>query len=295
VLLDIGFGQGIRRDHHAERDDYIASHCQKAQMKWVHYNSAMTMNSTRLLVSVRNVTEAEAALAGGCDVLDIKEPNRGAMGMADSATIAAVLRRVRGAGSAVPLSIALGEIADWEPERAVPQLPSGIAYLKLGTAGLGNARDWGARLAMIIDRFGAKMHVEKKMCAETASEVEDQQAHWIAVGYADWELARGPRPEEVIAQAAQCGCEGVLIDTFSKGDQRLIDWLSIERLESLAALARGRCFLLALAGRLQIGDIPVMKTLCPDIVGIRSAACRGGIRNREIDAGAVRAFREALQ
>src|SRR5947209_7136474 len=105
----------------------------------------MTGSNPRLLVSVRNVSEAEAALAGGCDVLDIKEPGRGAMGMADLATIADIVRRVRDTDAAIPMSVALGEVMDWEKERSVPQLPDGIAYLKLGTAGLGNASDWGQR------------------------------------------------------------------------------------------------------------------------------------------------------
>src|SRR5947209_20487137 len=56
----------------------------------------------RLLVSVRNVAEAEAALAGGCDVLDLKEPGRGAMGMADISTIEAVLERTRTLDCALP-------------------------------------------------------------------------------------------------------------------------------------------------------------------------------------------------
>ena len=35
---------------------------------------------TRLLVSVRSAEEAEIALAGGADVIDVKEPRRGALG-----------------------------------------------------------------------------------------------------------------------------------------------------------------------------------------------------------------------
>ncbi len=251
-------------------------------------------NHPRLLVSVRNAAEAEAALAGGCDVLDIKEPEHGAMGMADPATIAAVVRRFRATDAAVPVSIALGEITDWEPERSVPQLPPEIAFLKLGTAGLGNSRDWRARLAAVIGRFNAAMRADTRMIGETAGEWTDQRMRWIAVGYADWEVARGPRPEEVIAGAATCGCGGVLFDTCLKGDQRLVDWLSLERLVSLAAMARARGLTLALAGKVQIGDLPTLSHVHPDIVGIRSAACRGGIRNCEIDVNAVRAFRNAL-
>ena len=38
-----------------------------------------------LLVSVRSGAEAEAALAGGADLIDVKEPTRGALGRADGA------------------------------------------------------------------------------------------------------------------------------------------------------------------------------------------------------------------
>ena len=42
---------------------------------------------TRLLVSVRNGQEAEAALAGGAHVIDVKEPARGSLGRADETTL----------------------------------------------------------------------------------------------------------------------------------------------------------------------------------------------------------------
>ncbi|MGE5192910.1 MAG: (5-formylfuran-3-yl)methyl phosphate synthase, partial [Deltaproteobacteria bacterium] len=242
----------------------------------------------RLLVSVRNAAEAEAALVGGCDVLDVKEPARGAMGMADPTAIAAVVARVGASHSSVPVSVALGEVAEWEGMPAVPRLPARIAYVKLGTAGLGSDAGWGRRLADVKRRFAADWR-------ETASDTEPDSVKWIAVGYADWESARGPCPAEVIDGAHECGCAGVLIDTFSKERGRLIDWLSIERLESLAALARSSSLEFALAGRLHVGDLPGIGAVCPDIVGIRSAACRAGIRTAEIDAAAVRSFREALQ
>ena len=36
---------------------------------------------TGLLVSVRSAEEAEIALAGGANLIDIKEPSRGALGL----------------------------------------------------------------------------------------------------------------------------------------------------------------------------------------------------------------------
>jgi uncharacterized protein (UPF0264 family) len=76
---------------------------------------------------------------------------------------------------------------------------------------------------------------------------------------------------------------------------RLLDWLDGARLKSLAAQARSLELTFALAGRLQIGDLPQVLAVGPDTVGIRSAACRDGIRSNAIDAIAVREFREALR
>src|SRR5262249_33169554 len=119
-------------------------------------------------------------------------------------------------------------------------------------------------------------------------------ARWIAVAYADGKVARGPRPEEIVDGARDCGFAGVLIDTHSKWHGGLFDWLSIEQLESLTAQARSRGLEFALAGRLQINDVPGIGLVSPDIVGIRSAGCLDGIRTNDIDAAAVRRFRDAL-
>lgn len=251
------------------------------------------LDAPRLLVSVRNPAEAEAALAGGCDLLDIKEPAHGALGMAAPATIAAIVVRIRSLHSSVPVSVALGEVAEWEGMQTVPRLPAQIEYLKLGTAGLGTAglgaeAGWAPRLVEVMHRFARGER-------ETASDGKCASVKWITVGYADWEIARAPSPEEVIEGARECGSAGILIDTFSKKHGRLFDWLSIERLESLAALARRDGLEFALAGRLQISDLPRLALVGPDITGIRTAACRTGIRTGEVDVAAVRRFREALQ
>jgi uncharacterized protein (UPF0264 family) len=85
-----------------------------------------------------------------------------------------------------------------------------------------------------------------------------------------------------------------LIDTFTKGNKRLTDWLNVDRLASLASLARSQGLVFAIAGSLRIGDLASLRTVGSCIVGIRSAACRAGIRTAEIDPAAVRAFRKAL-
>ena len=84
---------------------------------------------TRLLVSVRDVPEAEAALAGAADLIDVKDPAAGPLGRAPDATRAAIIAAVAGRR---PVSAALGE---WADERGpLPDL-TGLHWVKWGLAG----------------------------------------------------------------------------------------------------------------------------------------------------------------
>ena len=68
-------------------------------------------------MSVRNAVEARAAVVGSCDLLDIKEPSRGPLGMADRPRMVAIAEFAagcRGPATPLPCSAALGELVDWE-------------------------------------------------------------------------------------------------------------------------------------------------------------------------------------
>ena len=67
----------------------------------------------RLLISVRDLDEAQAALHGGCDILDIKEPHRGSLGMAPLDTIQQIVAYARREYPSVPITAALGEALDY--------------------------------------------------------------------------------------------------------------------------------------------------------------------------------------
>ena len=83
----------------------------------------------KLLVSVRSAGEARSALAGGADLIDVKEPSRGPLGAADPAVIRDVIAAVDGR---VPVSAAFGEWLAWAGKKA----PRGLHYAKWGLAQL---------------------------------------------------------------------------------------------------------------------------------------------------------------
>jgi uncharacterized protein (UPF0264 family) len=281
-----------------------------------------------LLVSVRDASEARQAVAGGCDVLDVKEPSRGPLGMADPATIAGIAQVRDELGVDLPLSIALGEAVNWESDqRAAGFIPAGghqskdsareplhAQFIKLGTARLGSDPDWAGRFRAACELAaragqGGQVHVfrsgvtparqdrlaEKWTRPQSAANTPLCTAQAIVVAYADWRVAASPPPANVVAAAATLGCVGVLIDTFSKSGGGLFDCLSLAELLPLRSQAREYRLLFALAGRLSRRDVPRLREVMPDVVGIRSAACRDGQREREIDRQAVAGFREELR
>ena len=224
----------------------------------------------RLLVSVRSAEEAREALAGGASVVDVKEPDRGPLGRADPDTWQAVRDSIP---SGVPVSVALGELADWIDNPADLDRVTGLDFYKLGLAGAGS--DWVARWAAIRE----------------ASKVGPR---WVAVAYDDWQAAGAPSPSEVLKAALEAvDCRGILLDTYDKTNPSSID-ASSRWVEWVDEAKRGG-LLVALAGGLDLASIARLAPLRPDLFAVRGAACddsdrRGRVRADRV-AGLVRAIR----
>jgi hypothetical protein len=223
------------------------------------------MTTPRLLVSVRDAAEAEAALAGGADLIDVKEPSRGALGRADSDVIAAVVRAV---GGRVPVSAALGELSDYVPViRKRDRLPA-VNYVKWGLAG--QLREhWAWHLSFLALSVG--------------------RAEAVVVAYADWLRAAAPP----VAEVAGCMTVGpwttVLIDTFVKDGSTLLDFLSAAEVAAIVQTCRVARMKVALAGSLGPAEIERLRGAAPDWFAVRGAACAGG-REGRVEEGRVRAL-----
>lgn len=238
---------------------------------------------SRLLISVRSLSEAWVCVHNGADMIDVKEPGRGSMGMAGLQTIRAIAREVP---PRFPVSAALGEWTEWDRAQQFPEAPEGIAYLKIGLGGAagGPARD----VETWRERFG-------RFCGEVCARAGIySEPSWVAVAYADWERARSPRPDEVLDFAAANGFPFFLLDTFGKDGTSLFDWMDPDSVARLADMARFKGLEVALAGSLRLPHIERALRIAPDVVAIRTAACQGQDREAAIDAGAVRELAAAF-
>jgi uncharacterized protein (UPF0264 family) len=226
----------------------------------------------RLLVSVRSREEAQAALAGGADIIDAKEPSRGALGAVEIGVLRDIVSDVNGIR---PVSAALGDSGTSASLAASARAAAeaGATFVKVGFADVREPAAVRSRLASVME--GALLPISP--CAV------------VAVAYADWDEVGGAAPQAVLAAAAAEGAMGVLVDTVRKDGAGLFRCLGRAALGSLVREARTRSLMVALAGRISIEDLSFAYEAGAEIAGVRGAACDGG-REGSVQEERVRAL-----
>ncbi len=225
----------------------------------------------RLLVSVASAADASAALAGGADLIDAKDPRSGALG----AVSAGVLRRIHATVNAArPVTAALGDASD---EAAIEHAArifarAGATLVKIGFGDISSGRGVEALIAAAV-----------RGASHARSGV-------VAVAYADGRGAHGLSPADLIGVAARAGAQGVLLDTKDKQGPGLHQLMTTQALERWITGVHAAGLFAAVAGKLTAEHLPMVRDAGADIAGVRGAACEGGRAGRVV-ADKVRLLR----
>jgi len=230
----------------------------------------------QLLVSVASAAEAAAALGGGADIVDAKNPRAGALGAVSHDALTDIHLAV---GGARPVTAAIGDASD---EAAIAQLSFefaalGASLVKVGFGGISNTK----RVAALI--------AAARRGVEAASR---GQSGVVAVGYAD--DSASVAPAALAAIAARAGALGVLLDTADKRGPGLTALIDAGALADWVSRAHDHGLFVALAGKLRADDLPLVRESGADIAGVRGAACEGG-RAGHVSADRVRGLIAALK
>jgi uncharacterized protein (UPF0264 family) len=221
---------------------------------------------TRLLASVTNLDEAELALALGADIVDLKDPARGALGALPVGVIESIVAQV---ARRRPVSATVGDLpADTDLLCRTVQAvgATGVDYVKVGLLSPEDLDGFLTVMAGLAPRYAL-----------------------IAVLFAD----RAP-PLERLELFAAAGVRGVMLDTAEKTGGPLLTHVGLDRLERFVNRARSLSLLCGLAGSLRLGDIPLLLPLSPDYLGFRGALCRGTDRTLHLDPNRFGAVRRAV-
>ncbi|MEP9351214.1 (5-formylfuran-3-yl)methyl phosphate synthase [Xanthobacter sp. KR7-225] len=228
-----------------------------------------------LLASVATLTEMAQAIAGGADIVDLKDPARGALGAWRTADLAAAVVRWRALPpGAPPLSATVGD---------QPLEPGALAAAAARVAAT------GVPLVKIGFALGPETGAEA-LAACLAALAPLARAHrLVGVLFADL------RPDlALVPRFAQAGFAGIMLDTADKTAGSLRRHLDDRALAGFLSAARAHGLMSGLAGSLTRADAAPLAALGPHYLGFRGALCATG-RTGALDPARLAAVRAALR
>ncbi len=231
----------------------------------------------KLLVSPTNKKEAIAAIAGGADIIDVKNPREGSLG----ANFPWVIKEIKALlPASVELSATLGDL-EFKPGTAslaaYAAASLGVDYVKAGLYGINNMEQ--------------ALEIAKKICRAAAT---DFKAKVVLASYAEHEDIGCISPFLLSEIAKKAGASVVMIDTARKNGRSLLNHIEEEQLKKFIHKAHEEKLQAALAGSLNMNEVKKIAALGCDIVGVRSAVCRGDRLTGEISAAKVKKLKQML-
>ena len=216
----------------------------------------------KLLISPINEQEASEAIAGGADIIDVKNPQEGALG----ANFPWVIKKIKEiTPKNIEVSCTLGEI---------PNLPGSISLAALGAASLGV--DY-----VKVGLFGLKTSQQAIYLLQNVSQAVKEyypKIKIVAAGYADAERINALNPMLIPEIAFNAHVDVAMVDTAIKDDKTLFSFLTEKQLAKFVDSAHDFGLEAALAGSLRKQDLSVVYGLGADVAGLRGAACTNSDR-----------------
>ena len=237
---------------------------------------------TQLLVSIRNADEAETVSPYPIAILDVKEPDRGALGSPDPET----LRQITGVvAQPQTMSFAAGELSQWrKPNNQRTEngfqhhyggLLQNFRYIKIGLAGMRFEENWRYDWQVMF----------RDLPGTTSA---------VVVSYFDYQTCGAPPPRELIEfAAAGPNCFTILFDTYDKSND-LFGYITSAELAALVNESRSNGLQTVVAGSINESSLANVAAVNPDFVGVRGAVCRGD-RGDKIDGRLVNELASTLQ
>ncbi|MFW5427519.1 MAG: (5-formylfuran-3-yl)methyl phosphate synthase [Methylophagaceae bacterium] len=224
---------------------------------------------TKWLASVQSLEEAKILLPVLPDILDMKDPSKGALGVLPVETVADIVNMIDGR---CLTSATIGDLpmqADVISKAMIAMAKSDVDYIKIG------------------------LFPESKLteCIKTLAEtVKNLEKPVIAVLFADKSIDL-----DIISLLKTSGFTGVMIDTAIKNGQGLLDHWDNSQLIHFVNTVQQHEMLCGVAGALKIEDIAELKPLNADYLGFRSALCKQQQRKENLRLPLARQVKEVIE
>lgn len=227
---------------------------------------------TQLLISVTSIEEAKIALNNGADLIDLKDPHKGALGALPLALIQTIVSFVntQHSGSKKLTSTTVGDLP-MQPELI-------LAHVTAMTS-----------TQVDIIKIGFFETDDYKPCLNALKLVTQTGVKLIAVLFAEYTY-----PAHLIAEINEAGFYGVMIDTAHKNGANFLQYFSDAEMKSMVLNAQKHGLIFGLAGSLTLQNCAMVKELNPTYAGFRGGVCAKNQRELALDADKILAVRNAL-
>ncbi|GFO70997.1 (5-formylfuran-3-yl)methyl phosphate synthase [Bathymodiolus japonicus methanotrophic gill symbiont] len=215
---------------------------------------------SRMLASVNNLEEALIALQLDVDIIDLKQPELGALGALQTPQVQIIVEQIQ---RAKPVSATIGDLpmqAELIFNAVSNMADTGVDYIKIGFF---PGQDW----TKVITKLATLTQTRIKL---------------IAVLFAD------QQPDlNNIEQFSQAGFSGIMLDTMNKASGSLTQVMPLATLQHFVHTAHQQQLLCGLAGSLRASDIQILLPLQADYLGFRGALCEQHQRTAKLDPAAI--------
>lgn len=213
-----------------------------------------------ILLSVKNIMEIQNIM-NYADIVDLKNPNIGALGAWKKKDIILALRRFK---SKKIISATLGNIKDLKilEKKLFEYDELGLSFLKIGCFfnSISELKD----LISVIKKKKNKTKMVLVFFAENYKLLDELNNNWNI-------LLNG-------------NFDNILIDTLDKKKDGLLKKININFLELFIKNAEKIGINVGLAGKIKFSELIKIKNLKPKIVGFRSAICEKRKRSSEVSS-----------
>lgn len=222
---------------------------------------------TGFLASVSSVDEARLVRSQGVDVIDLKDPNKGALGALDEDSVRSIAMLI---DDGTTLSATIGDLPAYAAE-----LETGV--IKMHACGVD------------IVKVGVFDKSLSPFMLSALDRLTRRNIRIVLVLFAEF------YPVDIDFRRLQdTGITGVMLDTSDKASGNLREKLDDGILAEFVDNAKLAGLIAGLAGSLTREDIPPLLRVNPDYLGFRGALCKQHKRNMQIDRVKVAGIRKLI-
>ncbi len=222
---------------------------------------------TGMLASVKNLSETQRVLNANVDIIDLKQPEFGALGALSINDVAEIVENIN---RRCVVSATVGDLpmdADIIFNAVSDMAKTGVDFVKIGFFPDG---DW--------------FEIVQKLADLT------QNTKLIAVLFAD------TQPDfAIISELKKAGFAGVMLDTMHKQNGSLTQVMTNETIAEFVELSKNQQLICGLAGSLRLENIAALLLFGADYLGFRGALCAENNRTEQLDVNALQMIRSAVR